>query len=191
LLALAAWLPGVSLTYGQKAHRVAITLGTGAILFMTTAASVAIWTSVPLLNFVQFPWRFLGPTAIGLGMLAGLGAQQLSGLVSRLINQTGERRSPNWLLYSLILLISAVILLYALPSLFPSSAPNLPDTITPEDTIRFEIETGWLGTTAAADYLPQSVQELPPAESLLPRYREVAPSNAIGRLNISELPKDF
>ncbi len=191
ILALASWLPGVSLTYGQKAHRLTITLGTVALILMTTAASQVIWTAVPLLNFVQFPWRFLGPVAIGLGMLAGLGAQQLIGLLRRYFDQAKGRNTPNWLLYTLILLISAVILLYALPSLFPSSAPSLPDTITPADTIRFEIETGWLGTTAAADYLPQSVQELPTSESLLPRYQEVTPSNAIDRLKVSDLPDGF
>jgi len=191
ILALAAWLPGVSLTYGQKAHRLTITLGTGALILMTTSASQVIWTTVPLLDFIQFPWRFLGPAAIGLGMLAGLGALQLSDLPNRSINQAKGQRAPSWLPFTLILLISALILLYALPSLFPSSAPPLPDNITPADTIRFEMETGWLGTTAAADYLPRSVRELPPAESLLPRYQKVSPSNAIGRLNIDDLPEGF
>lgn len=40
-------------------------------LFMTHAKSVFIWNSIGALKFVQFPWRFLGPTALLTSILIG------------------------------------------------------------------------------------------------------------------------
>jgi hypothetical protein len=78
---------------------------------------------------------------------------------------------------------------------FPGSSPprrrRCQQTITPLDTIRFEAETGWLGTTSAADYLPRAVQELPPADSLIPLYETTPPDGFIPRLDASQLPPGF
>lgn len=47
-------------------------LGAGLFfLFMTTRRSVWIWDHVPLLAFVQFPWRFLAPASFCLALAAG------------------------------------------------------------------------------------------------------------------------
>jgi hypothetical protein len=42
-----------------------------AFLFMTTRRSAWIWEHVPLLPFVQFPWRFLAPASFSLALAAG------------------------------------------------------------------------------------------------------------------------
>ncbi|MBE2225287.1 MAG: hypothetical protein IAF02_27365, partial [Anaerolineae bacterium] len=115
--------------------------------------------AVGLLAFVQFPWRFLGPASVFLAMLAGLGAIQLQ---AWLTSQFTIRNSQ--FIIFIIIFITALILLFALPWLFPSRAHSLPPDQSPADTIQFEVETGWLGTTAAADYLPRDVQSLPLAD---------------------------
>jgi len=147
--------------------RLALTLVTVALILMALPISKPIWDNISLLQFVQFPWRFLGPATITLALLAALGAQNLS------------RRLP-----AAIVHLSAITLicLFALPWLFPSPPPPLPTRMTPIDTINFEAKTGWLGTTAAADYLPRTVHELPAPDSLIPRYETVAPDGLIDRL---------
>ncbi len=129
-------------------------LGTVACLWMTTASSTFLWETLPLLPFVQFPWRFLGPAAIGLALLGGYG---VDGLLDRLAASGRPGALPlasgiGWL----------ALAVTALPYLFPPAAPALPDNPTPADLILFEVESGWLGTTSAADYLPRAVAELPP-----------------------------
>jgi hypothetical protein len=204
-LALLAWLPtaktsgnlglettrfSASYPHSPVSPRLFLTFLVLASLFMTLPASRFIWDALPLLAFVQFPWRFLGLATIGLGMLAGLGARNLTSV----IEYAGSKRAPaapaagHWLASAGICLLFAV---YALPWLFPGASPPLPAAVSPQDTIRFEAETGWLGTTAAADYLPRAVQALPPSDSLLPRY-DAAPSGAfISRLNTASLPDTF
>ena len=39
-----------------------------AALFMCHAASEPVWAALPLLKYVQFPWRFLGPAILGAAM---------------------------------------------------------------------------------------------------------------------------
>jgi hypothetical protein len=48
-------------------------------LFLTTRFSVWAWTAVPVLEYVQFPWRFLAPAAFYLSASAG----SLAGLLKR------------------------------------------------------------------------------------------------------------
>ncbi|MFO7679850.1 MAG: hypothetical protein R6X34_07345 [Chloroflexota bacterium] len=156
VLALLAWLPtkrlkieGVRMV---KAQRLGLTLAALLCLLMASPLSQPLWAAVDLLAFVQFPWRLLGPASLFLAMLAGLGAMQLW---ARLHSQFTIHNSQ------FIIVIAAFILLFALPWLFPSRATALPIDLSPADTIQFEVETGWLGTTAAADYLPRSVEILP------------------------------
>ncbi len=41
-------------------------------LFMTHPRSVWLWEKLPLLSYVQFPWRFLGPAALTSSLVIGL-----------------------------------------------------------------------------------------------------------------------
>ena len=123
-------------------------------LFMALPASQWLWDTLPLLPYVQFPWRFLGLAAVALAaLLASLGA--------------GTRTAPTG--YGWILLPLA-----ALPYLFPSPPPPLPPTADRAALIAFEVDTGWLGTTSAGDYLPTVVAVLPPPNPApaLSRHRQ-------------------
>ena len=46
-------------------------------LFMTHARSVLIWEQFKTLEFVQFPWRFLGPTTLLTSLLIGFGLESV------------------------------------------------------------------------------------------------------------------
>ena len=198
VLALLAWLPAKKGAEDQPSNtarssvspRLFLTLLVLGSLFMTLPASRFIWDALPLLAFVLFPWRFLGLASVGLGMLAGLGVSNLALSIQApgiekapVAPAVGRRRAATG--------VCLLLVVYALPWLFPGSPPSLPSTLSPQDTIRFEAETGWLGTTSVADYLPRAVEALPPADSLLPRYDTAPPGAFISRLNPAFLPDTF
>jgi hypothetical protein len=53
----------------SSARTVALSALTAGVLFLTLRYSAPIWDSVPLLSFAQFPWRWLGVSALLLSML--------------------------------------------------------------------------------------------------------------------------
>lgn len=164
-----------------REHRFHLALGLLILTLMMLPLSIAVWDNVPLLRFVQFPWRFLGPAGLFLAILAGAGAASLP-----LFSRSGAARLPgsDWLKLPLILV---GIIVFAFTWLFPHFYPSQPDP-TPLDLIAFERDTGALGTTSAGDYLPVWVERLPPSESLLPAYEEVGPDFIIPRLDSASLP---
>jgi hypothetical protein len=173
VLALLCWLPlpgARPLTDTQRRHRLLLTLAFLLMTAMILPLSLPIWDNLPLLLFVQFPWRFLGPATLFLAVVAGAAVARLPG------------RSSWWLALSLV-----ALMFFGLPWLFPNRyAPEA--NPTPVDLIRFEGKTGALGTTSAGDYLPVTVQTLPPADTLLPAYEAAAPHYLIPRLDSAALP---
>ena len=158
-----------------RLHIFLLWAGVLALTAMMLPLSIGIWDRVPLLRFVQFPWRFLGPASLFLAVLAGASTMYLpfSDRAHRLI-----------IMPTLI----AVMLAFALTWLFPSYYPSQSEP-TPSQTIAFERETGALGTTSAGDYLPIWVEALPPPGSLLSLY-EASDHGVIPRLDESALPSE-
>ncbi len=169
---------------GREAHfHIALlSLGLLTLTAMMLPCSIGVWDSLPLLRFVQFPWRFLGPAGLFLAILAGAGAASLPG--------PGRIRPPSsqggaggvWLP-----IILALVTIFACTWLFPHFYPPQPEP-TPLSLNAFEQDTGALGTTSAGDYLPIWVHRLPPAESLIPAYEEAGPDPVIPRLDPACLP---
>ncbi len=159
----------------QAWHLALLGLGLLALTVMMFPLSSGIWAMLPLLRFVQFPWRFLGPTSLFLAVLAGAGVKRL---------RVGLRRNHDGLLLPFIM---ALMMIFALTWLFPDYYPAQPEP-NPVRLISFEKETGALGTTSAGDYLPIWVQEVPPVDRLLPVYRDAGSDFIIPRLNQASLP---
>ncbi len=157
-------------TVGGPVYLGLLGLGLLVLVGLMLPLSVGVWDRLPLLRFVQFPWRFLGPADLFLALLAGAGAAHLPG--------PDRIRLP---------VISALVIVFALTWLFPHFYPPQPEP-TPLSLIAFEQETGALGTTSAGDYLPIWVRRLPPADSLVPAYEEAGAAPIIPRLVLSELP---
>lgn len=170
-LALLAWWPlGALLPREIRAYRWALTLATGMLMGLVLPLSLPIWEHISLMRFLQFPWRLLTPAALGLAALAGMGAAIVA------------RRTRRW-----VPIFLAGMMLFALPWLFPLRKISQPDP-SPPDQIRFEVETGLLGTTAGGEYLPIWVQELPSPDALLPLYEAAAPDYIIPRLDPASIP---
>jgi hypothetical protein len=56
----------------RRGHIVLMGLGAIAMLFMALTISRPIWEGLPLIEFVQFPWRFIGRAALPVAFLAGV-----------------------------------------------------------------------------------------------------------------------
>jgi hypothetical protein len=157
---------------GREARFHLALLGLGLLILtaLMLPCSTRVWDSLPLLRFVQFPWRFLGPVDLFLALMAGAGAASLPSLKNRQLP-----------------IILALVTMFAFTWLFPHFYPPQPEP-TPLSLIAFEQDTGALGTTSAGDYLPTWVRSLPPAESLIPAYEKAGPDPIIPRLDPACLP---
>lgn len=111
--------------------------------FLTLSASRFIWDSLPLINFIQFPWRMLAPATLCAALLAGAAVQWL------------PKRA--WLIGSAICLVAA---LGNLSWWYPRYCAPFKDS-TVADTLQYELATSTLGTTAKGEYLPRTVKAVP------------------------------
>jgi 6-pyruvoyl-tetrahydropterin synthase related domain len=116
--------------------------------FLTLAISQPLWDVLPLIKFIQFPWRFLS--------LAMLCAALLAGAV------------VSWVPKRAWWLAGAVILAALIGNLswwYPRYCVPFQET-TLASTIRYELDTATLGTTAKGEYLPRTVTSVPDDDSL-------------------------
>jgi len=141
--------------------------------FLTLPVSRFLWDSVPLLPYVGFPWRFLGPAGLAAAWLAG--ASALWGRKWRV-----DARSLA------IGLATLALVAFSLTWLYPRYLEPMENT-TPTGLIAFERESGALGTTSVGEYLPISVVELPDTTALEVQYQT---GGAIQRLAPESLPEE-
>jgi hypothetical protein len=126
-------------------------------LFMALPISEFIWDRLPLLPFVQFPWRFLGLISLFLALLAGAGMASLLS-AERLAGEGGVR----WLRLSLPALVIGLAALSMLPWSYTDTVVPPPATIT--GAAEFARQSGALGTTSAGEYFPVAVSQVPVVE---------------------------
>ena len=174
--------------------RVTWLIGFGvAFALLTLPISQPLWDRVPLLSYVQFPWRFLGPAAFSVALLAGAAvtpAASTEGVDVRLRRAQSRRDQPNAQpegrsrrsLQSAIMIF--LLVLGNLGWFYPRHCAP------PEDTsiagmIAWERATDTLGTTAKGEYLPIWVHRLPTDPALDSAY---AAGGSVVRLPPESLP---
>jgi hypothetical protein len=154
---------------------IAVTLFAGAavvaMLILMLPVSVVAWETLPLIAFVQFPHRLLGPTALMVALLAGLGVAGLSG------------RGAFWLTLGSVL----AIFVTTIPLLYPRYNTSGPSSPTIPDMFEYERASGAIGTTSFGEYLPIWVRQLPRESPLEDYYQENEP---VSRLAQEYLPPE-
>ncbi len=143
------------------------------LIGMMLPLASGLWTSVAALNFLEFPWRLLGPIAFCLAVLAGMNAVW----IERLPIRTAQ-------IATIALIVTPVLL--ALPTLYvPVERLTRLDT-SPAAYLQSELSGQTSpGTSARNDFLPQGVKILPGAtQSLLDDFADGAPVNKINPLSI-------
>ena len=138
-------------------------LATGMLsIALALEISRPIWDTLSILQFVQTPWRLLGIASLAVAVLAGAGFACLE----RGLSSTAMKRV-------LLVLGLSTLAFYSFAWQFPTF---ISDITHPQasDIPNFERRRG-LVTLSAGEYLPATIDELPP-------------ENARGRLDIASLP---
>ena len=130
------------------AHLVSAAIAFAGCLYLTLPISTWIWESVPLLQFLQFPWRMLGLATFSLAFLAGFGTETILNFI----------RAP--FIRSLVpALLVGLSVLYIFPWQYSNYYSSIDQSIF--GMTKFESDSGYLGTTSTAEYLPIQVDSLP------------------------------
>ena len=173
----------------ERRRRVWWQLGTLWVLVaglsaLTRPFTLWVWEHVPLLSFVQFPWRYLGPAAFCLALLAGAvpGALTAHRGLPEAMGSAGLLRARRFLGW--VTAASICVLVAANLGWFYPNSCSVPDDLTVEGIIRWERLTDTLGTTAKGEYLPIWVQRIPDV-TLDDQY---AVGDEIVRLRAEDLP---
>lgn len=122
-----------------------VVLTVGVYTWLITPSSAWVWDSLPLLPFVQFPWRLLSVQALGLALLASSLPRALPG-----------RSAP---LAALIL--SAALAVAGLGGLRVDRLPLSAADVAVERLMLYESYSGNLGTTVRHEYLPAGMVPRP------------------------------
>ncbi len=174
---------------GAKERRVTLLFfaaSASLLVFMSTSASVWIWEHVPLLPFVQFPWRFVGRASLPVALLAGAVVPSVARWeTDRTSDGSGLRRDALRLLP--VMLVSGIILA-ALPATYPPTGycPMKPFP-TVQDVHRYERDSGLVGVDPVGAYFPIWVQERPQESPLEAQYGS---DGQVTRFDASVLPAD-
>jgi hypothetical protein len=143
------------------------------LVLLVLPLSTPLWDRVPLMPFLQFPWRLLGPLAVCLAVLAGVAIAALERAVA-----------PRWASW-----VAGVVLLLFLglgmPLTYPAPWPADFGPTDPAAIIQAERRGYWLGTTATGDYLPISVLVIPPPnDQLVESYSRPGPVDRVNRVTL-------
>lgn len=149
-------------------------VGWGVVfLFMALAVSRPVWEKLPLIDFVQFPWRFVGRVGLPTAWLAGLAVYDLRWTIGK------WRFGP---VASGLALIG--LSLEAIPNLYPAYCPEegYPTILTVH---QYEHETGLVGVDPEGSYFPKSVEQRPAGSALEADYQA---GRLPQRFDLSRLP---
>ncbi|MFZ0547375.1 MAG: 6-pyruvoyl-tetrahydropterin synthase-related protein, partial [Candidatus Promineifilaceae bacterium] len=189
----------------QAGHIFMMAVAVVGFLFMSLAVSRPLWDHVPLIEFVQFPWRFIGRAALPIAFLSGSAFARINANnhQSPVTNQQAGVRPSTQLPavsftanypitqspisnYKAILPAVAVVLLLleALPYLYPHYC--LDDPFPTIQTVHdYEHSTGLVGVDPEGSYFPITVQERPQSSPLEADYQAGRPPH---RFDSSQLP---
>ena len=178
ILALAGLVALLAGRTRHPRHAAFFALASAMLLFMMTPASTLLWESIPLLPYLQFPWRLLGPAAALLAVLSGVGVDAVrSVLASR-----GAAAAARWTPVAAV----AILLLLALPLVQVPPWPEAPWDTSARGVALVEMRGRWLGTTSTADFVPATVDVIPgPNKQVVQDLLEGAP---VDRVNRATLP---
>ncbi len=169
LLAVAG---GLAWLTSRRKRSTAVFWAAAAILtiLMATPLSRPLWSVLPLLSYAQFPWRWLGVSALALAMLTAPLAPWIAARLSRPLFG-----GP------LALLLGAALALSAMADLIVEPLPV--GTVTVADQMAFELFSGNIGTTVRNEYLPVDVEPRPRSSAYLIEGGIAHPRSLAGRLD--------
>lgn len=127
--------------------------------WMTTRWSVALWEHLPLLEYLQFPARWIGFGGFALAWLAAVGVG------------VAPRRVQPWVAAT----ASLFLLLPALVYLYPDKTPVGTRIMSPYYVVRYEVRSGAIGTTSYGEFNPRWAPRPLPQSPMVEDYMERRP----------------
>lgn len=152
----------------HKRHVVWASLTLIGVILMMLPVSEPIWSHVPLLPFIQLPWRFLGVGSLLAGLLSGAGVAALDGHSGH--DTLAKRLALEATTGVCVVMVAAGALPWAYPRLCPM--PQNPDQAF---SIAYEERAKTIGTSALAEYLPVAVHQVPTTSPLVKAMRAGQP----------------
>ncbi|HLF26799.1 MAG TPA: hypothetical protein VJG32_10710 [Anaerolineae bacterium] len=166
----------------QRAIIVAAAIATLALAFMALPASLPLWDRLPLIRFVQFPWRFVGRAILPAALLAG--AVFLPQRAQRNVNDNSAFSASSAVKSIPFGIAAFVVLLFTAPLSYPRACPT-PYDLDINDVFAYERATGHIGVDPLGAYLPRTVVERPTGSPLEAQY---AAGTTIERFDTTTLP---
>lgn len=132
------------------------------LALLTLPVSRWIWDRVALLAYVQFPWRYLGPAAFCLALLAGAATAVLFTIPSQSSDgsEGGCPRGRGLIVATLTVGLVWILIGANLGWFYPRHCAAV-DNLSMAGMIAWERATDTLGTTAKGEYLPVWVERFP------------------------------
>ena len=172
-----AWIKGSDArAREQRLHIWLMLAGAAVYLFMALPISRGLWEIVPLIDFVQFPWRFVGRAALPVAFLAGVpfyyfDHRRQNGTDTKYeIRDTKEthREAGRW---STVILAAAIafLIIETIPNLYPRMCMEEPFP-TIQTVHNYERVTGLVGVDPEGSYFPRTVGERPSGSPLEADY---------------------
>jgi hypothetical protein len=130
----------------------------GFYILLTTHKTEFIWDSVSILEFIQFPWRFLAGAIMAISLLSGWLAQQIENIFTKQLWRN--------MIFGLLLLASLVNFIYFRPESYLEDSSNLYYA----DASKIRAEMSYI----LPDYLPQKISlETLPVDKLILNQEEL------------------
>ena len=177
----------------QRWHGWLMVAAAAVFIFMSLPPSDWLWSNLPLIKFVQFPWRFTGRAALPLAVLAGLAfandcrviddSKMLGG---RWLHPDEVRPSslPSVMVSGFAVLAVCLLVLEAVPYLYTRECREGPYP-TVLDIFEYERNTGMVGVDPVGGYFPVTVAVRPTETPLEADYAAgIAPQ----RFDTTRLP---
>lgn len=151
----------------QKWHIGLMVVGAIAFLFLALEQSEPIWENVPLIDFVQFPWRMVGRAALPVALLAGVpfgdyfyrrGTENTEG-GDEGVHEGGKARRGIVRLVAFCGVIG-VLFLEVVPYLYPAGCHE--EAFPTINAVHaYERRSGLVGVDPEGSYFPKTVAEWP------------------------------
>jgi hypothetical protein len=154
----------------RRATLIFLALAAIAMLWMSTRASLWLWEHVPLLPFVQFPWRLVGRAILPVALLGGALASPLSAPTHH------ASRITHYVLRITYYATIGLLILAAFPSTYPPRG-YCPDDPHPtiSDVFTYEHRSKLVGVDPEGSYFPIWVRHRPEGSPLEEQYASGGP----------------
>jgi hypothetical protein len=161
-------------------------------LLARTNLALGFWQAIPFSTLVQFPWRLSVLIDLGLAVVIGALPILLSDWIGfdGKVHDSNPPRSIMVIRAAVALLIAAMLFWTALAKLAPHETSYPSAELTLADLARFEVNTGFVGTTSFDEFLPASLSLPMPLNERI-ATRAVASPAAIDLVRYKPQEREF